>query len=180
MLKIRWDWSGEVTGFISFVKAYRQPYPHHGITSSCSRTLIVWKKSLDPRSTDLKTENWRTREDSNLWPLPSEGSALSSWATSAIRIPRFSASLCKSLSQMMSHLSTFGCFSVTSVWPICDRYLIEVGTTRTEKYVFFEGGRGPLGVPGLSPANTQAFLEIDVIHIDYWDEYKIMITGSIH
>ena len=45
---------------------------------------------------------------------------------------------------------------------------------------FFEGGRGPLGVPGLSPANTQAFLEIDVIHIDYRDEYKIMITGSIH
>ena len=26
---------------------------------------------------------WRTREDSNLWPLPSEGSALSSWATGA-------------------------------------------------------------------------------------------------
>ena len=23
-------------------------------------------------------ENWRTRQDSNLWPLPSEGSALSS------------------------------------------------------------------------------------------------------
>jgi hypothetical protein len=26
----------------------------------------------------LKKENWRTQEDSNLWPLPSEGSALSS------------------------------------------------------------------------------------------------------
>ena len=29
---------------------------------------------------------WRTREDSNLWPLPSEGSALSSWATGACRL----------------------------------------------------------------------------------------------
>ena len=28
---------------------------------------------------------WRTRQDSNLWPLPSEGSALSSWATGATR-----------------------------------------------------------------------------------------------
>ena len=27
---------------------------------------------------------WRTRQDSNLWPLPSEGSALSSWATGAL------------------------------------------------------------------------------------------------
>ncbi len=28
--------------------------------------------------TDFSSVNWRTIEDSNLWPLPSEGSALSS------------------------------------------------------------------------------------------------------
>ena len=38
-------------------KLYRRPYPQHGNTSSCSRTLIVWKQSLEPRSMDL--EAWK-------------------------------------------------------------------------------------------------------------------------
>ena len=31
----------EVKSIVSFVKIYRQPYPHHRTTNSCSRTLIV-------------------------------------------------------------------------------------------------------------------------------------------
>ena len=40
-------------GFRSVVKVCRRPYPHHDRTNSCSRTLIVWKQSLVPRSKDL-------------------------------------------------------------------------------------------------------------------------------
>ena len=46
-----------------------------------------FKKSRLKSKTDnylnILKELWCTRQDSNLWPLPSEGSALSSWATSA-------------------------------------------------------------------------------------------------
>ena len=38
------------------------------------RTFSVRRSQLSPKS----LKSWRTREDSNLWPLPSEGSALSS------------------------------------------------------------------------------------------------------
>ena len=31
----------EVKSIVSFVKIYRQPYPHHRTTNSCSRTLYV-------------------------------------------------------------------------------------------------------------------------------------------
>ena len=54
MPKIRGNRTREVVRAITIVKVYRRPYPHHGNTSTCSRTLIVWKQSLEPRSTDLK------------------------------------------------------------------------------------------------------------------------------
>ena len=54
MTKISGDSAREVVRAVTIVKVYRRPYPHHGNTSSCSRTLIVWKQSLEPRSTDLE------------------------------------------------------------------------------------------------------------------------------
>ena len=54
MPKIRGNSTREVICAVTIVKVYRRPYPHHGNTSSCSRTLIVWKQSLEPRSTDLE------------------------------------------------------------------------------------------------------------------------------
>ena len=53
MTKIRGNSAREVVRAVTIVKVYRRPYPHHGNTSSCSRTLIVWKQSLEPLSTDL-------------------------------------------------------------------------------------------------------------------------------
>ena len=53
MQKIRRNRTREVKSFVSFVKVYRRPYPHHRTSNSCSRTLIVWKQSLGSRSTDL-------------------------------------------------------------------------------------------------------------------------------
>ena len=53
--KIRRNSTREVICAVTIVKVYRRPYPHHGNTSSCSRTLIVWKQSLGTRSTDLGT-----------------------------------------------------------------------------------------------------------------------------
>ena len=55
MTKIRGNSTREVVRAVAIVKVYRRPYPHHGKTSSCSRTLIVWKQSLEPRPTDLET-----------------------------------------------------------------------------------------------------------------------------
>ena len=54
MMKIRGNSTREVIRAVTIVKIYRRPYPHHGNTSSCSRTLIVWIQSLEPRSTDLE------------------------------------------------------------------------------------------------------------------------------
>ena len=54
MPKIRGNSAREVVRAVPIVKVYWRPYPHHGNTSSCSRTLIVWKQSLEPRSTDLE------------------------------------------------------------------------------------------------------------------------------
>ncbi len=54
MTKIRSNGTREVVCAVAIVKVYRRPYPHHGNTSSCSRTLIVWKQSLESRSTDLE------------------------------------------------------------------------------------------------------------------------------
>ena len=54
MTKIRRNRTREVVRAVTIVKVYRRPYPHHGNTSSCSRTLIVWKQSLEPRSMDLE------------------------------------------------------------------------------------------------------------------------------
>ena len=90
-------------------------------------------------------EKWCTRQDSNLWPLPSEGSALSSWATSAIRIPRVPASLDRRLWQMMSHLSMFDCLVVTRVWPI----KFTIGTAGTWEIIYvLPAGQGPPGRAG--------------------------------
>ena len=55
MKKIGRDCTREVKSFVSFVKVYRRPYPHHRTSNSCSRTLIVWKQSLGTRSADLGT-----------------------------------------------------------------------------------------------------------------------------
>ena len=55
MQKIGRNRTREIKSFVSFVKVYRRPYPHHRMSNSCSRTLIVWKQSLEPRSTDLET-----------------------------------------------------------------------------------------------------------------------------
>ena len=54
MTKIRGNRTRKVVRAVTIVKVYRRPYPHHGNTSSCSRTLIVWKQSLEPRPTDLE------------------------------------------------------------------------------------------------------------------------------
>ena len=54
MTEIRRNRTREVVRAVTIVKVYRRPYPHHGNTSSCSRTLIVWKQSLEPRPTDLE------------------------------------------------------------------------------------------------------------------------------
>ena len=54
MTKIRRNSTREVVRAVTIVKIYRRPYPHHGNTSSCSRTLIVWKQSLEPRPTGLE------------------------------------------------------------------------------------------------------------------------------
>ena len=43
-----------IKSVVSFVKIYRQPYPHHGALNSCSKQLIHWKQSIDPWSTDLE------------------------------------------------------------------------------------------------------------------------------
>ena len=50
--------------------------PEHRIVA---RTLPITRGILTPPKATLSLcNNWRTQEDSNLWPLPSEGSALSS------------------------------------------------------------------------------------------------------
>ena len=81
------------------VKCSKSPYfgvrsPHktmHNVKlCNCSSTLRFERitKLKTRREKDKTPENtwffwgfWRTREDSNLWPLESESNALSSWAT---------------------------------------------------------------------------------------------------
>ena len=38
---------------VAILEIYLRPCPYHGHTSSRPRTLIVWKQSLEPLSTDL-------------------------------------------------------------------------------------------------------------------------------
>ena len=52
----------EVTCAVTIVKVYRRPYPHDGNTSSCSRTLIFWKQSLEPRPVDLALRRLAPRD----------------------------------------------------------------------------------------------------------------------
>ena len=106
---------------------------------------------------------WRTREDSNLWPLPSEGSALSSWATSAIGTSRFHASIYQKLLQMMSHLSIFRCLSVTNWWPV----FIAVRTTGTTKVFVSRGWTGATRGTGAIASELARVLGFVLIHTNY-------------
>ena len=54
MPKIRGTSTRDVTRAVAILELYRRPYPHHGNTGSCSRTLLVWTQSRDPRFADLE------------------------------------------------------------------------------------------------------------------------------
>ena len=43
-----------------------------------TRPMLLMKTVRQTALCLLRDKRWRTRQDSNLWPLPSEGSALSS------------------------------------------------------------------------------------------------------
>ena len=52
MAKISGNSAREVVRAVKIVKIYWRPNTHHGTKKSCSRTLIVWKQSFEPRSPD--------------------------------------------------------------------------------------------------------------------------------
>ena len=60
------------------------------ITEISKAAPVAFHRNFTARKLVKGTQNaskkWRTQEDSNLWPLPSEGSALSSWAMGAGRV----------------------------------------------------------------------------------------------
>ena len=79
----RWVYQYAMTSKLgkSIAKSLSAPYPHHGTSNSCSRTLIVWEQSLHygPRA---HAGNWSGVRDRTRF------SSLKARVIASIRTPR--------------------------------------------------------------------------------------------
>ena len=62
MTEIRGNGTRKVVRAVTIVEVYRRFYPNNEKTSSCSRTLVYWKQSLEPQSTDLALRRLAPRD----------------------------------------------------------------------------------------------------------------------